>query len=389
MLLLPCSAILCGVVVWKKLDAKSNFVKLLLAWLALLLAFAAVRIAMTYALTGKLELSFTGPVYAGFVADSSRIGDTLARLPGYISQLRGHASFVLLTYFTPLMILTFFAMRRFMPGENQRPLAPQFSALLLFAIVIFAFIVAMTIKFSVDIVAADTNQTITRLQGRYYSFAFPFIPICAAVVLDRYCSDLRLPQPRVWVFVIAGFLALLALFVGARLGRFEGSFGVVDFPDTFFMRQRGARFCVLAVAVLVTVLLLKRGRHGATWFIAYWAILMSFPTIAAQHWAVTAVRETNEDRFPIAVKHLIGPDEKNAGLIVASTYDDGKVFRVMFYLNSLSHAIIVPKGSALGEGRIDPDREWLLLLDDYRVLVPAQTIVKGDGFELVRLLKSR
>ena len=202
--------------------------------------------------------------------------------------------------------------------------------------------------------AADSNQTITRLQGRYYSFAFPFIPICAAVVLDRYCSDLRLPQRGVWVFVIAGILALLALFVGARLGRFEGSFGVVDFPDTFFMRQRGARFCVLAVAVLITVLLLKRGRHGATWFIVYWAILMSFPTIAAQHWAVTAVRETNEDRFPIAVKHLIGPDEKNAGLIVASTYDDGKVFRVMFYLNSLSHAIIVPKGSALGEGESIP-----------------------------------
>ena len=122
MLLLPCSAILCGIVVWKKLDEKSNFVKLPLACLALLLAFAAVRIAMTYVLTGKLELSFTGPVYAGFVADSSRIGDTLARLPGYISQLRGHASFVLLTYFTPLMILAFFAMRRFMPGENQRPL---------------------------------------------------------------------------------------------------------------------------------------------------------------------------------------------------------------------------------------------------------------------------
>ena len=145
----------------------------------------------------------------------------------------------------------------------------------------------------------------------------------------------------------------------------------------------------LLAAVIVIVLLLRHPQHGAAIFIVYWAVLMSVPTVEAQHWAINDVRETNEDRFPVVVKNLIGPDEKHSGLVVASTYADGKVFRVMFYLNSLSRVIIVPKGAALGEGRIDPDRTWLLLLDDYRVAVPSQTIVKGDGFELVRVIKDR
>src|SRR4030095_11940349 len=156
-----------------------------------------------------------------------------------------------------------------------------------------------------------------------------------------------LRRPRASSVILAAMLALVAYVVSATLGRFEASFSVVDFPDVFFLHWSWVRVLALITAVLVTVFLLNQPRCATACFVIYWGLLIAVPTIAAQYWSITAIHASNEDRFPLAVKNVLGPDERNAGLIVASTYADGKVFRVMFHLNSLSRAIIAPTGAAL------------------------------------------
>jgi hypothetical protein len=145
-MLLPCSALLFALVVWRKLDPKARWLQLPFAWIALVATFWVVRIATVYVLTGRLEFSPTGPVYGGFIADTSNISTTMARLPSYFVELRGHMGIVTLTYFAPIVILAIVIGRRFIASSTAKRFDPRLGVLFGLGASVFALTVAMTVK---------------------------------------------------------------------------------------------------------------------------------------------------------------------------------------------------------------------------------------------------
>jgi len=85
----------------------------------------------------------------------------------------------------------------------------------------------------------------------------------------------------------------------------------------------------------------------------------------------------------IGIRNLVPGNEIDDGVILAKA-EDGRAFRAMFQLYSLSERKILDK-PVLTADDIPPGKKWALLLDHYEIDLPFYSEVRGRGFEFIQL----
>jgi hypothetical protein len=90
------------------------------------------------------------------------------------------------------------------------------------------------------------------------------------------------------------------------------------------------------------------------------------------------------DHLALAARHLVPAADIDKGVVVTSDAD-ANLYRVLFHLNSLSRALVLPPGAAVQPEDVDQDRKWLLLLDEVPLAIPEKNRIVGNGVVLVNL----
>jgi hypothetical protein len=110
------------------------------------------------------------------------------------------------------------------------------------------------------------------------------------------------------------------------------------------------------------------------------ALAASLQVFREQVAAVTPAPE--QDLAAIAVRSMV-PSEIDDGVVFAKI-EDGRSYRAMFQLYSLSKRMILDQPT-LSKADIPPGRKWVLLLDTYGLDLRYYSRVQGKGFQFIQL----
>jgi phosphoglycerol transferase len=206
---------------------------------------------------------------------------------------------------------------------------------------------------------APAGERITRLHGRYYTFALPLLVIAFAAV-SRGPSDWR---PGWRAVVVPATLTFMAAF-GVAFG-YEAGF--VDYPDLSLLTRwpqalviagLAASCCVLAARLLRTQEAVARVVPIAWWGAI--AVATSLALLAAP-FAGKAFKPNAVDLALAtpALRALVGRDDV---MVVGWHHEPGEPYRVMFHLASRARGRLEAADTTLVPGQVPADVRVLILL---------------------------
>lgn len=340
----------------------------------LFLVYYAVHIILAFLLTGKWLWSVTGATYGGMLSGHGI--DFLATM----HNLAGHVGAIAALIAIPLAVTIAFVIRQrhfASTGEAENAAIQRLWDLGLLACCLLAVMVAMTVYFSQSVYQiSPEGERITRLHGRYY---FYVMPLFVLTLLGLWRAGVDLQQLISTRAFVIGCIMMMA--AAASIGViFE--LGAVDFPDmAVFSGLRG---------LLVTI-----GLLGAIFALRYCGGTISSPTrpfIATVIWWAAASLLTSAALLfiaplrggfqagPVDAEFLDATDRlglhklvgRADGVIVGSPNSAVDVFRVMFYLRSLSAGKIISPGTGFRDDDFPTGARWAVFLPDVRYVGPAQ-----------------
>ena len=302
--------------------------------------YGGVRVLLTFVFVGRFDPSLMGPSYATLFAAG------FAPWPA-IRNAAGHVLALLVLVGVPLWVVT----RHVVLARARRTRADDIALL---ALCIVATLVAMAVVFTSSVYAiAPEGERITRLHGRYYTFALP-LPIIAFAALSREAEPWH---PRRWAILLWGS-ATLAAVVGLAIG-YETGF--VDFPDLSLLTRwpEGALLAVLAAGCCFVAARAAPRRAPLAWW-GTLAVVTSLALLAAP-FAGKAFKPNAVDHALAtpALRSLAGRDDV---MVVGGRQDAGETYRVMFHLASRARGRLEAAGTVIAPAQVPADVHVLILL---------------------------
>ena len=321
------------------------------AALAVLVCWYVARTTLAYVLTGQLDWSVSGPTYGGVLRSGA------FDLKAMIENLAGHLAGLVLLVGLPLAALVTALLR------DRSRLSADASDLAVLALCILAALVAMTVYFSASLQHVDGPEAITRLHGRYYAYALPLVVLAFVVLLRSDVPD-RLRSSRALLgFAACAVVSCCVLALGYHVT-------VIDYPELSLLLKWPKGLLVPAAAVVACLVAWKwRGRTGSRgmggWMPVVWWSGIVVTT------SVLLLLSPFEGKFfvsnDIDAVMLNDPAARSLvhradGVVVGTHQQPADVYRVMFYLASLSRGLLVETGTVLSGPEFPGDRNWLILL---------------------------
>ena len=339
------------------LERREALSRIATALLALVAVFLLSRYAIAFASTGGFVFPWFGKFYSTSLTEASSFGIASILGPVFWFCLAGHLLLLALV-FLPTAVLAF------RPGLPSRPELPpgSLAALVTFTVLSLGLLLGMIVKFSADTSGIAPTETATRLHGRLYEFALPLLALVLwARQPAREHADRAGRAVAIFLAVAAFLVALAAVAYGKQ---YRPIF--VDFPVAIWVLE-GSRNLALAIAGLATVA------------IAAWGESENFRGQRAFAAAIGG-----QDRALAALARLVPASARDDGAIVARARSP-LATRAQFHALSRSPLVVVDKGT-LAERDLPPGRQWLLLVDPYRLEMPYRSLIAdASGFELVQI----
>jgi phosphoglycerol transferase len=336
------------------------------------LGYYVVRVVLAYLLIGEWTWSVIGPRYAEELDAGYRI-DFLAAA----YNLLGHVSAIVALVAVPLAVtLVAVSCRQLVHTEKtEREAIDRLRDLGLLACGMLAAMVAMTVYYSQSIYQIDPEgERITRLHGRYYVYVLPLF-VLVTIGLWQNKIDFSKLLPRWVVAITCGAVVVAAVVVCVA---FETN--KVDYPDLAL--ADGRYFAItLPIAAFLFVGYGLATRAGTTKLVIgatlWWPAIALSTSVALI--AYFAIVYKLKDPVDIAffnsqsdLRRLVG---RNDGIVVGS--DDLEVWRMMFYLRSLSTGRIVPPGTEF-DTEFSNRARWAIILPEVRYIGSLQVTRLGS-----------
>jgi phosphoglycerol transferase len=352
------------------------------SWIVLIMVFAITKAALTLLLATSAEVSLGGEGYRQYLMTGVSLSSIASRVPSYLFVLQGHLIYlvVLCGPFIVAIVIGYWKVRATDPTGEPGP--PLFVSI--FASSVIVTLLFMTVKFTADIAGSGPHETIERVHGRYYEFALPLLLIAALTFADARKSSPRHDRSPVCIG-LAVWLSLLAIYVLAEVvGEYaRHARSISDFPAAALLGATRYRIAVAAASFAAGLWIVLNERRSAT-IILTTALIMLVGSELAANAILRRVGASPADYLALAAKQLIPASEIDDGVVVANDAD-GRLYRVLFHLNSLSRALVLPPGIAVQPEDIGEGRKWLLLLDEVPLAVAENSRIVENGVVLVNL----
>ncbi|MDB5963232.1 MAG: hypothetical protein JWP59_4526 [Massilia sp.] len=345
--------------------------------LALLLAAAAVvRFGIAYLMAGTNGLSLFGPLYRSQAGNSPAATQSISHVVTVaLGVLRGHLLGLLVLFGVPLtVLLTFGAVRPLRASAS-----PQVRALALYATLMLASLIAVTVMFTVSVSGTgfDTDQ---RLHMRYYDFALPLLTIFVASQVN-----LAVTSARRIVLPVASAACLALLYAAWRLpldytpliADSPALHGLTMFPKAFPF------FCALILATIVAWAF--NARRGATLFVyALMPILAIGAGLALGRelrWAVYSDPYVNGAKF---ARDFLDPQALDKITVVGASLPG--LYKAKFYLSTAGMRMKdVANTEQFDLAAFADKKNWLLIVGTFKVPgAYAAQVIEGKGYTLLR-----
>lgn len=337
----------------------------------LFLAYYLVRGALAYMLIGEWNWSLVGTRYAEELDAGYRIDFFAAAY-----NLLGHINAIVALVAVPLVITLIAVSRRQLvcTEQTEREAIDRLRDLGLLACGMLAAMVAMTVYYSQSVYQIDPEgERITRLHGRYYVYVLPlFVLVTIGLWQNKVVFSKLLPRWAVAITCGAVIVAAVVVCVAFETNK-------VDYPDLAL--ADGRYFAIaLPIAAFLFVgygLATKAGTTNLVIGATLWwpAIALSTSTALIVYFAIVYKLKDPVDIAFFSpqsdLRRLVG---RSDGIVVGS--DALEVWRMMFYLRSLSTGRIVPPGTEFNDDFSNRER-WAIILPEVRYIGSLQATREG------------
>ncbi len=343
------------------------------AGLVYLAAFMVGRLIINFMVRGDPFVSPVGNFYARFLPFARAVERPAGRA-GMWYAIWGHLGWLTILFW-PAALVTLWPTKA---SERRSGFGTDYQALLVFSFASLMALILMTAKFTADL---DVAEQICRLHGRYYDFVFG--PLALLFLARTSAAGAAARWQVLFRIVLMG--GALAAAVAAIVVFRDFCPNLVDFPDILICSKLRLGL-VMAIAGCIgsaaglAFLGLRVGRLVYSGFLAMLALTTSIAVFVGQYRAIAHPHA--EDLAGIAVRNLL-PDQVDDGIIFVRG-DTAGSYRAMFQLYSLSTRKIL-KQTGIGPDDVPPGKKWALLLDPYSIQVPHYSVLRGNGFELIKL----
>lgn len=324
-----------------------------------LVAFFIVRFVLGYLFAGDAGLSLLGQDYADTASSASGIDQALYLLPLVGYNLWGNLLAVAVIFGLPLALLLDIQLdKNWTHSSKQRDLhvLKLYLASLLFALLL------ITAIFFARVQGTSPYESISRLSLRYYDFLFPLMLIVAASCIESGSEGKPRSKRVALLFVVVATLAGYAL--ATQLKGYTP--GVADGPELRAFTYNNHVFTALGgLGLFCLILGIFKMQRGAALYVL---VFLPLTTIASTYFVNKEMRlRLTPDIYDQAgqfTQRYLGEDTAKLAIVGA---DLSSIFRTHFYMKTQATTFInLANGQSIQEGAIPEDKEWLLLIGDYK-----------------------
>jgi phosphoglycerol transferase len=343
--------------------------------IALLFAGVALsRLALNLALSGSADIFSLG-VYSSFTAKTVHVSG------GWGALLFHHLLFLLSLYLLPVACLTACLFPGALSGLSGEDRGNR-RFLFVLTPLILGTLMTTASQFTVAQAGKGIYETIDRLHGRYFNFAFPLLVICFLAAHPLLGAWSR---ARRWTFAAVLSALSAGALVAARLNLGATSFA--DYPDICWYVLSHAFRPYMAVLLMIAVggLYLWRRSQSAVPFLLLFSGLAVFGNAQLSGFLAHISEPGPSDRAGQIFRGAIPGEQRDEGLIV-SAKPSVDLYRMLFYLPGASAVLIHYEGIPLRPEDIPQGRQWVIACDTALEGVPVLRTV-DSGYCKLHFLK--
>lgn len=351
----------------------------------IVVAFAATKFGVSYALAGPSGLTVFGPLYVSVARSSvANVSSPSGFLEDSFVLLFGHFVSISLLAGLPLAVVvqTIYchirearlALQENAEKSDMRDIA-LYSALVLFSLIV------ISVGFSASIAYSGPYESATRLHLRYYNFSLPLLALIAMVSSKEAAIATSLKTR----FVLASPF-VVAIIWSAIYGMKPYSANFVDSPELQGFLGGRFGFVVLTMFLLTAMFTwIRSPTKGAKIYIAlFLPALIVFSNVYVVKSQRAAVQADVFARAGLVARHYLSDDDRKSLLVIG--WSPAGVQKALFYIDSrLASARVLAQGATLKSTELDAKKSWVLIIGDSPSLVDGLTaVISAQNFVLAR-----
>ena len=327
--------------------------------LASIFSFLVVRLTLGYLIAGKAGLNVLGQDYANTANSANGIAKALQLLPLIGYNLWGNLMAVAIIFGLPLALLLNIPLNTIWVRSTKQC---NLNVLKLYLASLLFSLMLITALFFASVQGTGPYESISRLSLRYYDFLFPLMLITAATGIKSKVQQESRSIKMTILFLMVSILAIYAL--ATQLKGYTP--GLADCPELRAFTYNIHVFLLLGgMGVLCLILGMFRIHWGAT---LYMLVFMPLTTIASTYFINKEMRlrliPDVYDQAGQFTQRYLGANTAKLAIIGA---DLSSIFRTHFYMKTQTTTFInLANGQNIPKDSIPEDKEWLLLIGDYK-----------------------
>jgi hypothetical protein len=340
------------------------------------IALLNVLFLATVALTNLLLLHrvsrsmlFVGDVYGGISANLFSIQAMVEKAGPLFYVATSHVTFAAVLCAAPALSIGAHLWQRPTAATN----AAERTCAVVFASVSLLLLMAMTVKFTVDLGGAE----IYRVNARYYIVLIPLGVMSLFGAIDQ--GLCRAPRLTHKVLVMGAAVAL-----GVTLHRVAPTRFVlmVDHPDMAW-KQYSAPWITTVVVVAAPLVLIYYGwrQRPGRWVFATFYLALVFMGNVATFWAQRQIAGGYEPFTNLArlVASAVPADQRDNGVVFGKQYA-GPVYAFLYEFPGTPYLVNVADGARVDSSMLPPGTQWIAVLGDRPIDIPTHDDIRRQDF---------
>lgn len=331
----------------------------------LILSFFTSKFLLGYLIAGRTGITIFGETYGEILNTSFSTKNYIEIFKLFSINLFGNIESVLVLFALPTLIIFTNSLDYIRHGKKNN--------LEVFTFLIFINLLIMTALFTV------TNDTVTRINMRYYDFIFPLLYIAAF----KFYTD-KFTYKSIYK-IIGGILFIISIYAYyTRLFPFTPDFA--DAPELAGVLQSKYANALQLLGIFALGVWFAWPRFSIKIFLLLYLPLFTFISTIHINNILSYFKTPNQyARAAIFTRTLLSKEDLNQLVVVGS--EPGQLYLAALLIDNRRVAMqSIPKSETFKQDNNSLDKKWILLVGDHNFDSKSFDRVNeyGDDFKLLR-----
>lgn len=354
------------------------------AFVSFILGALLAKFGISYILAGPAGLTIFGPLY-GSIASSTASGTEkyIQLLLLAVKSFKGHMLVLALVYGLPLTIAVIITVRALFTKNTQdiqgSSQASQYEKVVFLSLVVILNLICVVALFTASVANSGPYETPYRLHMRYYNFALPLFYIVAA---GAFSTTIDINKYARYIF--GAMVAILGVYaIWTNLTPYTPSY--VDSPEIRGLHINHFAFQIIGGLLVLALAFWVVFRRKGIQLYLYLALPL-FVGVSSYHVGLELNNRLNQDVYDkagIFTRQYLAADDISKVVIIGS--EAAGLFRALYYLDNAKASLdIISRDADYDLAKLSPDKEWILLIGDHKLIGNFFYQIPMNGFSLVR-----